>query len=135
MKYLVGILLLCLLASCKKASLEDQCIKVRRVARVCKQTVLQVMDPRFYHIGEDNWVNLQAGGEVYDHVFLVENIGAFDQSIINQELRLPNTGVSQEFTVKAGDSQDVTNWAYCQAVLPGAPPAKRHKVLVSFNCE
>jgi hypothetical protein len=69
-------LIICLCSSfeCGKDDLQlnTTCVPGKIVQTTCASTVVQIIDPAFYTLGEDNWVPLGQTQKV-DHVFTVGN--------------------------------------------------------------
>lgn len=108
--------------SCKEEDLPaNDCIQVKLIEELCGQAILQVMDPAYYGIAEDNWQN--SNGDVLTHVFstnlacqpIPEDGGIF---YVKLEPKMPQT---------------LAVCFVCQALLAHTP-STFHYVSIQTNC-
>jgi hypothetical protein len=121
MKYSLIILagILASWSSCEKTVEKDGTIRGKLVHRSCASIVVQVLDPEYYGIGQNEWKQ-SPQKPTYEHVFNVENTCSF-----------PQMNVGDEFTFKLTDQVD-NNCAVC--MMWDNPPAKKNRIeVVSIN--
>ncbi|BFG71703.1 hypothetical protein KACHI17_25840 [Sediminibacterium sp. KACHI17] len=122
-------LFLLITAGCEKneQTNTEGCIRVKVLDAVCNTAVLQILDPAYYHLGENGY---QKNGVTYDHVFGT-----------SMPCRLPNNtspgrpeqGVADKpMYVKIIDQPEPSdpNCGTCLAVISNAPSKWLH---VSFS--
>lgn len=126
---LFGLLLALALFGCSKKLAKDPtpCFKVKRVAGICADVVLQIQDPKYYNLGEDNWPNTRDSNLLYDHVFFVGNYCAFEKSLAAAGIDPKST---DEFTVQLGTNADSDGCITCMAALASRPATKQSVVVV-----
>lgn len=126
---LTALLLALALAGCTKKLAKDPtpCFKVKRVAGICADVVLQVQDAKYYNLGEDNWPNTSDKNLLYNHVFFVANYCAFEKSL---EAAGIDPKTKDEFTVQLGTQPDAEGCITCMAALASRPATKQSVVVV-----
>jgi hypothetical protein len=103
-------------SSCEKNETSDQGVILGKlVYRSCGTIVVQVTDPEYYSIAQNEWKQA-ADKPTYEHVFAVENICNF-----------PQMPVGEVFVFKLTDNKDNT-CAVC--TLFDNPPTKTNKIEV-----
>ena len=118
MKKLVLILsVVFVLTSCTKKN-EQPVIKGKLVYRSCASVVVQVLDPEYYSIGQDNWQQTPSKA-AYQNVFAVSNQCSFPGSIT----------VDQEFSFQV-INEDPKNKDCVRCALFDNPPQKSHLIRV-----
>ena len=132
--YIAPLLLVVLLSGCakKKNDLEG-CFRVKPAAITCADVILQIQDPEYYHLAQDNWPNPEDGNRVYHHVFIVKNYCAFTNSL--NTVFPPGTDLSLGYRVKlTADGPDADGCSTCFALFTGLP-AIRRSVLAVAQCD
>ena len=125
-------LFLFLSAGCEKTERNNTegCVQVKVLDAVCNTAVLQILDPDYYHLGENGY---QKDGITYDHVFGT----VFPCKLPNNNLSVrPNQVVADKpFYVKIIDQPEPSdpNCGTCLAVVSNAPSKWLH-VSVSQQC-
>ena len=125
-------LFLFLSAGCEKTERNNTegCVQVKVLDAVCNTAVLQILDPDYYHLGENGY---QKDGITYDHVFGT----VFPCKLPNNNLSVrQNQGVADKpFYVKIIDQPEPSdpNCGTCLAVVSNAPSKWLH-VSVSQQC-
>lgn len=124
-----GLLMALALSACTKKLAKDPapCFKVKRVAGICADVVLQVQDPKYFSLGEDNWPNTSDKNLLYNHVFFVANYCAFEKSLLAAGLD-PKT--TETFTVQLGTDPNATDCITCKAALASRPVTKQSVIVV-----
>lgn len=128
MKYMITALLFILAASCTKQKDKDEnaCFRVKMVASLCADVVLQIQDPQYYDLGEDNWPNPQDSNLLYNHVFLVKNYCSYNKS-------KPVISADGTFSVRLATESE-NDCIVCMAILPGRPQTEQ-KVIAVSDCK
>ena len=125
-------LFLFLAMGCEKTEQNNNqgCVQVKVLDAICNTAVLQILDPNYYHLGENGY---QKDGITYDHVFGT----VFPCKLPNNNLvGRPNQGAADKpFYVKIIDQPEPSdpNCGTCLAVVSNAPNKWLH-VSISQQC-
>lgn len=108
-------------------SKQDTCVKVKIVASICGNAVLQIQDPAYYSYGEKGWAS---GGQVLDHVFYTE-FSCQDERTLSQlgSSSLVGTVLNVKFVEKPTAGECIR----CMATVANAPNTRRY-VQISTDC-
>lgn len=125
-------LFLFLSAGCEKteqASTEG-CIQVKVLDAVCNTAVLQILDPKYYYLGENGY---QKDGITYDHVF--STVIPCKSINVNVPGRPIQGAADKPFFVKIIDQPEPSdpNCGTCFAVVSNAPSKWLH-ISLSQQC-
>lgn len=135
MKYYAAALLLTgMFAGCaKQKNSREGCFRVKPAAITCADVILQIQDPEYYHLAQDNWPNPEDGNRVYHHVFIVKNYCAFSKSL--STAIPPGADIRNGFMVKlTGNGPDDSDCIVCLALFTNRP-ATEQPVLAVANCD
>jgi hypothetical protein len=131
--FLASIASVTLLTSCEKskAKIADDegngCIKVHYVKSICNVTVLQIEDPTYYLLGEDNWLD-QHSGIVRNHVFTTDSINVYKEI---QRIRNESPLLDSFFYVMKEPVNTDLGYNSCGNTQFGTPPLTKIKVKLS----
>jgi hypothetical protein len=122
---LSGLSVFLLFANMTCTKLEDAqsqvCFKVRILGYLCGQANFQILDTKYYYLGEDGWID--ANNKKQDHVFK-SLLTCPDLSTLDALARPDFAGL--ELSVTILEKQDNTACTICKALLYG--PATFHYV-------
>lgn len=108
---------------CEKET-KGVCVKVKVVAEICGQVVLQIQDPSKYYLGESGY---DYRGKIYNNVFYTEDN-------CNDPLPLSNTTRDSLFFVRIVEpNSSDTSCVNCRAALQSRPQ-KAYHVSVKSAC-
>lgn len=108
--------------SCEERDLPpNNCIQVKLVEELCGQAILQVMDPAYYGLAEDNWEN--SNGDVLTHVF--------STNLACQQI--PTDGSVFYLKLESEMPQTLASCIVCKALLAHTP-STFHYVSIQTNC-
>lgn len=109
--------------TCTKAedNLAGGCFKARMLGYLCGQANFQILDSKYYSLGEDGWVD--ANNKKQDHVFKTL-LTCTDLKTLDALARPNYDGL--EFFIQILDKQEDTGCAICKALLYG--PSTFHYV-------
>jgi hypothetical protein len=123
-------LILSLICSCESkqsgADISGACIHVKVISTICNEFIFQILDSKFYELGENGW---SSGMNRTDHVFFT-TLGCTDLEYLSRLAR--PTLVALELYLQIVDINNDFNCATCQATL-GSRPKKQYAVKTSLG--
>jgi hypothetical protein len=115
-RYLLALFIVTTAFSCERTTHGPE-IRGKLVHRTCASSVVQILDPNQYHLGQASW-QMSSTSPVYQNVFKVSNSCYFGTQNINE---------GQEFTFKITTNSD-NGCAIC--ALWDNPPTKEQMIKV-----
>ena len=107
----------------------EGCIRVKMLGYLCGQANFQIMDSKYYSLGEDGWVD--GNGKKWDHVFK-SILTCNDLQMLDAMARPTYDGL--EFTVKILEKPEDSSCAICKALLYG-PNTWHYVKFQGDNCK
>jgi hypothetical protein len=106
----------------KELAPENECIHVKIVATICSEIVYQILDSKYYDLGENDWGN---NNEEIDHVFF-SYLNCSDLEYLNKLAVISVIGRELDIKLITENESDF-NCPSCKATL-GNRPTKKHTV-------
>lgn len=119
------------LQNCQSEVLEadKNCIRVKVLDFLCERAVFQILDPAYYHLGENNWVS---DSSTYYHVFY-SPLGCRDIEYLSKEYlwKLKSGGAVTILNVTFKEGNDHKICAHCDALIP--TPKTKVDIQIQFQ--
>ena len=96
----------------------DEGIQVKVIFSFCGQVYLQILDERYYSLGDDAWES--SDGKQSKHVFKLKNICVLKD--LNR--------VGAEFKITIGENKNEDPCPVCYALYIGAEPKASHSISI-----
>lgn len=113
----------------KEDSVAEGCIRVKMLGYLCGQANFQILDSKYYSLGENGWVD--GNGKKWDHVFK-SILTCNDLQMLDAMARPTYEGL--EFTVKKLEKPEDNGCAICKALLYG-PNTWHYVKFQGDNCK